>query len=85
MIIDRIDGCFHEAHMTFDDIQYIVCASNIAGRLEAKGIIHVVSDMQLTEFILDKFTHWFDEEWKDIPFQDYITHHLIKKFELEED
>lgn len=85
MIIDKIDGCFHEAHMTFDDLQFIVCAANIAGYLEAKEKIYVDGDMHLTEFILNKFTHWFDEEWKDVSFNDYITDQLLDEFGFKED
>ena len=85
MIIDKIDRCFHEAHMTFDDLQFIVCAANIAGYLEAKEKIYVDSDMRLTEFILNRFTHWFDEEWKDVSFNDYIADQLLDEFGFKED
>ena len=85
MIIDKTDGCFHEAHMTFDDLQFIVCAANIAGYLEAKEKIYVDGDMRLTEFILNKFTHWFDEEWKDVSFNDYIAAQLLDEFGFKED
>lgn len=85
MIIDKIDGCFHEAHMTFDDLQFIVCAANIAGYLEAKEKIYVDGDMRLTEFILNKFIHWFDEEWKDVSFNDYIADQLLDEFGFKED
>lgn len=85
MIIDKTDGCFHEAHMTFDDLQFIVCAANIAGYLEAKEKIYVDGDMRLTEFILNKFIHWFDEEWKDVSFNDYIADQLLNEFGFKED
>lgn len=85
MIIDKTDGCFHEAHMTFDDLQFIVCAANIAGYLEAKEKIYVDGDMRLTEFILNKFIHWFDEEWKDVSFNDYIADQLLDEFGFKED
>lgn len=85
MIIDKIDGCFHEAHMTFDDLQFIVCAANIAGYLEAREKIYVDDDMRLTEFIINKFTHWFDEKWKNVSFNDYITDQLLDEFGFKED
>lgn len=85
MIIDKVNGCFYEAHMTFDDLQFIICASNIAGYLEAKEKIYVDDDMRLTEFILGKFMHWFDEEWKDVSFQDYIADQLLDEFGFKED
>lgn len=85
MIIDKIDGCFHEAHMTFDDLQFIVCAANIAGYLEAEEKIYVESDTHLTEFILDKFADWYNEEWTDASFEDYIRDQLIHEFGFEED
>ena len=85
MIIDKTDGCFYEAHMTFEDLEFIVCAANIAGYLEAKEKIYVDGDMRLTEFILNKFTHWFDEEWKDVSFNDYIADQLLDEFGFKED
>ena len=33
MVINKIDGAFH---MSFDDLEFIVCADNIAGYLEAE-------------------------------------------------
>ena len=45
----------------FDDMCQLMTASNIAGYLEAKDKINVESDMQLTEFILDKYEYWFDK------------------------
>lgn len=86
MIIDRIDGCFYEAHMTFDDIEYIVCAANIAGYLEAEEKIYVESDTHLTEFILDKFADWYNEDnAKFSVFHEYIAEQLIDEFGIEED
>ena len=85
MLIDRSDEYFYEAHMTFDDLQFIVCAANIAGYLEAKEKIYVDGDMRLTEFILNKFTHWFDEEWTDVSFNDYIADQLLDEFGFKED
>lgn len=86
MIIDRIDGCFYEAHMTFDDIEYIVCAANIAGYLEAEEKIYVESDTHLTEFILDKFADWYNEDnAKFSVFHEYITEQLIDEFGCKED
>ena len=85
MLIDRSDEYFYEAHMTFEDLEFIVCAANIAGYLEAKEKIYVDGDMRLTEFILNKFTHWFDEEWKDVSFNDYIADQLLDEFGFKED
>lgn len=70
---------------TLDDLECIVCAANIAGYLEAKEKINVDSDMQLTEFILEKFKYWRDEEWTDASFQDYICDQLIDEFGFKED
>ena len=69
----------------FDDLQFIVCAANIAGYLEVQGKIYVDSDMHLTEFILNKFKYWSDEEWTDASFEDYIRDQLIHEFGFEED
>lgn len=82
MIINR-SAC--ELLMGFDELENIVCASNIAGYLEAKEKINVDSDMQLMEFILDKFEHWFDEEWENTAFEDYIADQLINEFGIEGD
>lgn len=85
MVINKIDGAFYSAHMSFDDLEFIVRAANIAGYLEAKEKIYVDDDMRLTEFILNKFTHWFDEEWKDVSFNDYIADQLLDEFRFKED
>ena len=69
----------------FDDLQFIVCAANIAGYLEAQKIIYVDSDMRLTEFIVNKFKYWRDEEWTDASFEDYIRNQLIDEFGFKED
>ena len=69
----------------FDDLEFIVCAANIAGYLEAQEIIYVDSDMHLTEFILYKLKYWRDEEWTDASFQDYIRGQLIDEFGFKED
>lgn len=52
---------------------------------KAKEKIYVDGDMRLTEFILNKFTHWFDEEWKDVSFNDYIADQLLDEFGFKED
>ena len=70
---------------TLDDFEFIVCAANIAGYLEAQEIIYVDSDMCLTEFILNKFKYWRDEEWTDTSFEDYIRDQLIHEFGFKED
>lgn len=70
---------------TLDDLEFIICAANIAGYLEAQEIIYVDSDMHLTEFILNKFKYWRDEEWTDASFEDYIRDQLINEFGFEED
>ena len=85
MLIDRSDEYFYEAHMTFEDLEFIVCAANIAGYLEANDKIYVDSDTPLTEFILDKFVHWFGEESENTAFEDYIADQLINEFGIEED
>lgn len=85
MVIDRIDGCFYRAHMDFEDLMYLVCGSNIAGYLEAKEKIYVDGDTRLTEFILNKYEHWFDEKWMSISFDEYITDQLIDEFGFKED
>lgn len=69
----------------FDDLEFIVCAANIAGYLEAQEIIYVDSDMDLTEFILNKFKYWRDEEWTDASFNEYIRDQLIHEFGFKED
>lgn len=79
---DKVDKIMN---IEFDDLQFIVCAANIAGYLEAKKIIYVDSDMRLTEFIVNKFKYWRDEEWTDASFQDYIRDQLIHEFGFEED
>lgn len=86
MVINRIDEAFYSAHMSFDDLEYIVCAANIAGYLEAEEKIYVESDTQLTEFILDKFADWYNEDnAKFSVFHEYIAEQLIDEFKFEED
>ena len=86
MVTERIDGCFSEAnHVDFNDFEYIMCAANIAGYLEAKEKINVESDMRLTEFILFKYKYWFEREWMNYSFEEYITNELIKEFGFKED
>ena len=64
----------------FDDIEFIVCAANIAGYLEAKEKIYIESDTRLTEFILDELKMWRGYEWAETSFQDYIYDRLISEF-----
>lgn len=70
---------------TLGDLEFIVCAANIAGYLEAQEIIYVDSDMCLTEFILNKLKYWCDEEWTDASFEDYIRDQLIDEFGFKEE
>ena len=70
MIIKRIDEYFCEAnHVNFDDFEFIVTASNIAGYLEAKDKINIESDTKL----------------KNYSFADYISDELKKEFGFKED
>ena len=86
MVINKIDGAFYSVHMSFDDLEFIVCAANIAGYLEAEGKIYVESDMHLTEFILDKFADWHNEDNAKLSvFHEYITEQLIDEFGYKED
>ena len=86
MVINKIDGAFYSVHMSFDDLEFVVCAANIAGYLEAEGKIYVESDTHLTEFILDKFAGWYNEDnAKFSVFHEYITEQLIDEFGYKED
>lgn len=86
MIIKRIDEYFCEAnHVNFDDFEFIVTASNIAGYLETKDKINIESDTKLTEFILSKYEYWSNKEWKNYSFADYISDELKKEFGFKED
>ena len=83
MVINKIDGAFH---MSFDDLEFIVCAANIAGYLEAEEKICVESDTHLTEFILDKFADLYNEDNAKLSvFHEYIAKQLIDEFGYKED
>lgn len=84
MVINKIDGAFYSAHMQFDDLEYIVCAANIAGYLEAEEKIYVDGDTHLTEFILDKLSDWYNEDANFSVFHEYIAKQLIDEFKFEE-
>lgn len=86
MVINKIDGAFYSVHMSFDDLEFIVCAANIAGYLEAEDKIYVESDTHLTEFILDKFADWCNEDNAKLSvFHEYIAKQLIDEFGYKED
>lgn len=86
MVINKIDGALYSVHMSFDDLECIVCAANIAGYLESSEKIYVESDTHLTEFILDKFADWYNEDnAKFSVFHEYITAQLIDEFGSKED
>ena len=86
MVINKIDGAFYSVHMSFDDLEFIICAANIAGYLEAEGKIYVESDTHLTEFILDKFAGWYNEDNAKLSvFHECITEQLIDEFGYKED
>ena len=86
MVINKIDGAFYSVHMSFDDLEFIVRAANIAGYLEAEEKIYVESDTHLTEFILDKFADWYNEDNAKLSvFHEYIAKQLIDEFGYKED
>ena len=88
MITDRLEGCFYRAHdVDFNDFEYIVTASNIAGYFEAKDIINVNSDMELTEFILeevDKYNKLVSSGSK-VVFCEFIENALLREFAIKGD
>lgn len=69
----------------FDDIEFIVCAANIAGYLEVQEKNYIESDTHLTEFILEELKEWRGHEWTETSFQDYIHDRLISEFGFKED
>ena len=69
----------------FDDLEFIVSAANIAGYLEAEEIIFIESDMQLTQFILDRYLKYRGAEWMSVSFFSYMRNQLIKEFGYKED
>ena len=68
----------------FDDLEFIVTAANIAGYLEAEGIIFIESDTALTQFILDRYLKYRDSEWMSVSFYSYMQNQLIKEFGYKE-
>ena len=65
----------------FDDLEFIVTAANIAGYLEAEGIIFIESNTVLTQFILARYLKYRDSEWTSVAFYNsYIRNQLIKEF-----
>lgn len=81
MIIDHIKSNTYECnHVSFEDFENIVCAANIAGYLETREQVIINNDMELTQFILKEYGHWFNKKWMDVSFSDYITSRLIQEF-----
>lgn len=68
----------------FDDLEFIVTAANIAGYLEAEEIIVIDSDTQLTQFILDRYLKYRDNEWMSVSYHSYMRDQLIDKFKNKE-
>ena len=69
----------------FDDLEFIVSAANIAGYLEAEGIIFIESNSMLAQFILDRYLKYRDSEWVSVSFfNSYIRNQLIKEFGYKE-
>lgn len=87
MIINRIDGLFYRAHdVDFNDFEYIVTAANIAGYFEAKDVINVNSDMELTEFILEEIGKYnkLVQSGSKVVFCEFIENALLREFALTE-
>lgn len=81
MLSNHMNSCVHKAnHISFDDIELIVAAANIAGFLEANNKISVSSDTELTEFILKTLEKYQSKHEISMSFNEFIVDALLKEF-----
>jgi hypothetical protein len=74
----------NEIHYS-EALETIVAGANIAGMLEEQGEIGIDSDMQLTDFLVDIYNQWKDNEIKIENYYSYIAAALMERFGYKEE